>query len=235
MVSNKEMQELITSVYMPMLFYIPSGIFLLSPKKVPEGMESHPLFDTLLIIKENGEETLYREEFHALEIYKKEHVLNSNIYMLMEIKARNNEDAFKYLIENYIAQLRSYYDTYVWMCDHVEQDVVDVSDTAKNNLEFQKAITRQHLEVLETRFPEFDTMASESVESVLANTNIIAQKNDIQINGGYTIETPLVEPSKHKPQKRKKVLLATEREVDDYLLKTIFNVKVPKTTTKQTK
>lgn len=231
--SNKEMQDLINSVYIPMVCYFPSRILELSPNKVPDGIGTSPLFNTLFIVKENGESALYME-IYALEIYKKEHVFNSNVFKLLEIKGRNNADAFKFLIEKYISQVRSYDDAFIWIYENVEQDVANVSVSALNNLQFQKDITGQHLNELEKRFPDYNSVPTESLESLLTNTKITTNCLEEQIRENTILESTLGEPQnhKHKTQKRKKVVLATTDEVDEYLLKTVFNVKIPQKTTK---
>ena len=234
--SKKEMQDLILSVYIPMVCYFPSRILKLSPHKIPDEIGNSPLFDTLIIFKENGESYLF-SEINAIEIYKKEHVFNTNIFKLFEIKGRDNADAFKFLIERYITQVRSFLDAYIWFCENVEQDVSNVSVNAKYNLEYQRDVTEQHLSELESRFPEYKSASTESIESLLTNTNFPTNIGVTQTNDDPKMDSNLGEPLHQKPktQKRKKLLLPTDGEVDEFLLSTIFNVDFEKNTSQQHK
>lgn len=237
MVSNKEMQDLIDSVMKPMLFYAPSEILTSSAYTFSDEMKNYPIFDLFLIADENGRVTPYEEGVHSMMIFRKEHVFNSNVFQLLEIKGRNNDDAFKYLIEKYMAQVRSYHDSYIWMYDSVDTFMKGASVNVKSNLKLQMTITMQHVADLESRFSGYDSIETESIDSILAKTSSIKDAGESQdtINNKSNDSAGKSHISKSKPTKRKKVVLATDKEVDEYLLKTIFNINTPKITTKKSK
>lgn len=228
MEATKEMESLLKRIYMPTVFYFPKALFPnLSPETKKELKEYH-FFEDLGIIKSNGEVGPLKKAFNALEIYKKDGVLEVNIFQLLEMKDRLNGEAFYFLLDKYLSHVKSWVYAYNWLLENFDKQIPKTSKNQKPLFEHQCTILDNHLAKLNQKFQfNFNNTSAINLVDVLSkNKSVFPFNKSIYDSLKGSVKKIDVDHQNKTTKQNKKQLLLTEKEADEFLLKTVFNMKI---------
>ena len=152
MEASREMESLLKRIYMPSVFYFPKALFPnLSPETQKELKEYH-FFEDLGIIKDNGDVGSLKTSFNALEIYKKDGVLEGNVFQFLEMKERLSGEAFRFLLDKYLSHVKTWVYAYNWLLDNFDKQIPETSKKEKVLFKYQCTILNNHLAKLNQKF-----------------------------------------------------------------------------------
>jgi len=230
MALNNDMQDLITTVRKPIIFYFPDRIFPEMDTSTVKQLEEIDFLNTLLCLDREGEPTLFDEGFNHLSLLSKPKILKSNIFQLLEMKANLNEDTFLYLLKDYTKEV----DTWVSVTDVIKKDAkteaVNYREGIQSYLDFQHMSLARHEAELKTQFGKWkQEIELERVSKLFGLSPIMNSKpkenqnlsfNENNAKGTFEKKKIIL----NKPNKKR--IYLTDEDVDKYLLKTVFNVKI---------
>lgn len=227
MEATKEMESLLKRIYMPSVFYFPKELFSnLSPETNKVLME-YQFFEDIGIIKINEDISSLRRHINALEIYKKDNVLEGNVFQLLEMKDRLGRESFRFLLDKYLSNVKAWIFAYNWLLNNFDKYMPKTSKNEKLLFEYQCKILDDHLTKLNLKFQfNFKNTKATNLMDVLSKKRGLFHF-DKSIH--HSIKRSIKNNDEDKENKTskpiKKQLLLTDKEADEFLLKTVFNIK----------
>ncbi|MDO7173906.1 hypothetical protein [Mariniflexile sp. AS56] len=228
MSASLEMEALLNRIYLPTVFYFPHELFPNLSPETKKVLEEYHFFEELGVLKADGEVSSLNQGIHSLELFKKDTILESNLFELLETKERLKSQSFGVLLERYLLNVKAWIFAYKWLHENFSKQIPKDSDNYLPLFEYQSVVLEKHLTSLKQYF-KFDDqggLGSNELADVLLENKAVFPLNK-------TVVDDIVEASKGVKQletlnpvkKQKKPLLLTNSQADDFLLKTVFNIR----------
>jgi hypothetical protein len=198
-----------------MLFYIPYELFPNLNDEQKKQAEDDLFFGRLYLYKQDDIIVDFEKGLNQINLFSKKGLLENNLLRLIEIEEKGGNKSFYFLLEKYVSRIKGWEYIFEWLNNNAENNIVDLSISNKNLLQFQLDTTRLHLREIESHFGKKDNIASEDPES------IFFENKGLVIAKGKTVHDFIKEKNDND---KKRQPLITNAEADRYLLETIFNV-----------
>ena len=219
---NKIHEELISRLYKPLIFYIPRKFWLELDSEKWNDTKFDQVFDTVVLIKSDGSNQILNSDPSNYYILAKTVELNKCTFKLLDMKSRLNKSSFKFLIENYCQYIFFYRRISTWMLENVQNDIKSINKETLLSFEIQKKAFDKHWNYVNENFVSIAKMKQDRFNSKLTSKDF--KTINALINNPS--ETNFDKLSKSKKYKKEKKILITEQEAEDFLLKTVFNIKL---------
>ncbi|WNH09929.1 hypothetical protein [Thalassobellus suaedae] len=226
--ASKDMEELLKRIYMPSVFYFPKVFFTNLSSEMQKTLKEYHFFEDIGIIKANGDIAPVRRSINNIEIIKKDGVLEGNIFQLLEMKERLGNESFDFLLDKYLSNVKAWVSAYHWLLEYYDKQFSESSKTEKPLFEYQCTSLNNHLTQLNLKFQfNFNNTSPTNLLDVLSeNKKTFPFDKSIYKN----LKEGILNRNKTKESKttrqHKKQILLTEHEADEFLLKTVFNMKL---------
>lgn len=192
------------------------------------GLNLMDYSNKVLVFEKNGNVYFVEDELPYLEVLKKRLLLDDNILFLLNLKEKQSNESFDFIIEKYLGHLNLFVSISSWLLEHVANDVATLSDNCLSSFKVQHEIFSGHSMDIIRRFPK--------TLSVYKNATFILKKDD-GLSAMKTIMNPERLESvvrnqnlKYKKEDRKSYINELRQnaktEAEDYLLKHVFNVAI---------
>lgn len=226
MAASSEMKELLNRIYMPSVFYYPKDLLSDLSQETKKALEEFQIFEDVGIIKANGDSGSLSMSMNALEIFKKDGVLEGNVFQLLELKERLGSDSFVFLLDNYLSNVKVWIKVYKNLLKNFDKQFNETSLNEKSLFEYQITTLDNHLIILNEKF-KFnlkDPATTNSIDILSKNEKVFSFDKSVNNNIKAGVKQ-LNQNKEYKTGKKlEKQILLTEKEADDYLLKTVFSI-----------
>lgn len=211
---DNTLQQIIKNITRPLLFFIPRNAAEFKTNQDMSALEKCKYLNHLYVSDKHGNVNSIDNSFDYVQILGKEKLLKNNIFTLLKIKNNIGNQAFEYAVEQYWAEVDSWVSATKFIKNEAKNQANNYDPIVQDYLVIQHHALQQHLIELQKYItPSFKVAQPQpNIKHHIVQT--INQKN----NTITDIEFP-----KNKTQKLSK---PTEKEVDNYLLEQIFNVKL---------
>ncbi|WP_418602806.1 hypothetical protein [Hwangdonia sp.] len=227
MEATKEMEALLKRIYMPSVFYFPKALFPNLSAETKKMLMEYRFFEDIGIIKTNEDIRSLRIPTNALEIYKKDNVLEGNLFQLLEMKDRLGRESFRFLFDKYLSNVKAWIFGYKRLLENFDSCMPKTSKNKKIFFEYQCRALDDHLIKLNQKF-QFNfknTKTTNLIDVLSKHKSVFPFNKSIHHSLIRSIEKNDNEKERETKKPIKKQLLLTEKEADEFLLKTVFNVK----------
>ncbi|TCK64899.1 hypothetical protein DFQ05_2639 [Winogradskyella wandonensis] len=211
---NKDMQALIDSIRLPVLFFLPDKLVEDESDDIKQQLEDIGFIKQLFFLDKDNRVSNYKEGIDDYAILEKQKLLKSNIFQLLELKSKLDSKSFDYLLTNYNNELKSWLWSSQWLSDNAKHQVKGYSKVMQSTLKTQKNALRDHQLELIRQFPKLIRFINEEESKETINNRLKAYNSKVKKLGSNT----------NNYNNNNRVLL-TEADADKYLLKTVFNIK----------
>ncbi|WP_418510810.1 hypothetical protein [Corallibacter sp.] len=216
-------QKFIERLYKPFIFYIPRRLYTeLDPKGNWDDEKFDDVFDTVVLIKEDGSNQALGDNPSNFYIFPKGLVLSKNTYDLFDLKEKLNAYSFRFLLDDYLKSLVFYVRISKWMHDNIRADIKDIREETLFSFEKQMEAIQEHWDYLQENFKKKSPQTSNPLGENIKKEDLKAVNNLIKISNA--VETKHSINTKPKPKKTEKKILVTDEEAEKFLLKTVFKV-----------
>ena len=226
--SSDDMEGLLKRIYQPTVFYLPYELFPTLSVKAKKDLEAYGIFEDLGILKSDGDVSSINQKGNGFELYRKNVVLEANLFQLLEMKERLKSQSFGFLLEKYLSNVNAWIYAYNWLRLNLVKQIPQATESNIAMFEYQKVVMENHLTSLKQYFefkPQSNPTKKEIANILLDNKETLPLDN-VLIDDIVAATKGIGSVEKHKPIKKvEKKLLLTEKQADDYLLKTVFNLK----------
>lgn len=228
--SKKSLQkwniELLSNLWYELVFYIAETDFT---KSLLQGLDSNiksELLSKVFIVDKRLGPIAYKKNMNEGALAKGK-MLEDNMYLLLKMKRKLETHEFDFLLDNYFKQAETCFFITNWI--HIDMDT-NLSNELNNNLKgilrLQHTSCKEHFgKLIKYFYPNRDELP-ESNPNVLETLrehfpNLLKKKNETR---NFNLATfPKFKKIFIPP--KKKELLITEKEVELFLLKSVFNLK----------
>ena len=222
---NDKYDELLSHFYKPLIFYIPRNFYNLFDGEKWNDKKFDAVFNTVLIIKPDGSDRILNNKPSNIHIIKKQARLDENIFRLINIHSDLDVNQFRFFIDKYVIQLEFYKKVSDWMLKNVESDVMDLSQETLISFRLQKDAFTKHWQDVHGNF--LDGIQKKNVNENTALTKSDLKSIETLLNNSITNKTPeIILTKKTTPLKKPKKKLVSESEVEKFILRTVFNVRL---------
>lgn len=223
---SKEMEELLKRIYMPSVFYFPIELFPDLSTETKKELDKYQFFEELGILKANGEVEPLKRAANTLEIGKKDGVLEANVFQLLETKERLKRESFVFLLDRYLSYVKTWIYAYNWLLSNFDKQFTETDKKLKSLFEYQCVVLDNHLKILNQKF-QFNysnTPTTNLVDILSKNKEMLPLGQSLNNDLKGSVKKVEVKADQKSVKQNKKKLLLTEKQADDFLLKTVFNV-----------
>lgn len=228
MEASNDMEELLKRIYMPSVVYFPKELFPDLTEETKKTLTEYQFFEDIAVVKVNEDIGSLRTPVNAIEIYKKEDVLEGNVFQLLEMKERLGGESFGFLLDKYLSNVKAWIYAYKWLCENFEKQIPETESNQKILFEYQSTVLENHLSKLNQRFQFNYTTTNTATALDILSKNKKMLPIDQSVYDDLIGNIKKVETNKNdKPVvEQKKQILLTEKQADDFLLTTVFNVRI---------
>lgn len=217
----KTFEKLRLNLYKPLIFYIPRSIIPDDKKEYFKASRFNNYFNNVIIINQKGFDYQLKDQPSLYHIMGKQGMLDENIFNLLDKKETLNEYQFDFLLNKYLIQINFYVLISEWFNRNMTLHIENLSDEVKNSFKLQYEIFSKHLEQLKSSY-----FIKEKINSQ-HNINIV----ELIENEFPELNNIFIDSSKNEFKKKiiikvtnKKALVLTDKEAEEFLLKTVFKV-----------
>jgi len=218
MSQTNDILELSTQILRPIIFYISQEMLEGLETEHAEILEKIELTNSLMLLDINGDPLFFENKIEHIELLKKEKVLKSNTLKLIEFKAKYDIEAFKYHFEEYINDLEAWIEASDYIRLNAKTEARNYFKEIQPYLQLQYDNLKQHHQELEQRF-----------------ANVIFKPLQTKVLVKSNINVPKSQTSEKPKKGRKKRVLPSDDEIDNYLLETVFGLDLLKINNKKPK
>ena len=226
--------ELIKQLYKPFIFYIPRKFWTELDADKWNDKEFDDVLDTVVLIKSDGSDHVIHNTPTYYYLLGKAAELDKNIYTLMDLKAKLETHAFKFLIDKYQEQLDFYVRISTWLANSVKKDIPELSQETLKSFTHQRDVLKEHWDNIQKNLLNSTIKANDSFDTSLT-------KEDIKSLGGLFKNSSEVVSLEDKEQKtsvlqtnlkqvkqtkKEKKILVTEEEAEQFLLQIVFHIEL---------
>jgi hypothetical protein len=225
--SSNDMEELLKRIYQPTVFYLPYELFLNLSVKVKKDLESYGFFEDLGVIKSDGNVSSLNQ-INGLELYRKDVILETNLFQLLEMKERLKSQSFGFLLEKYLSNVNAWIYAYNWLYQNLVKQIPQASESNIAMFEYQRVVLEKHLISLKQyfEFKPHGNPTKNEIANILLDNKEALPLDKVLIDNIVEATKDIGHVEKQKSIKKgEKEILLTAKQADDYLLKTVFNLK----------
>lgn len=228
---NQIYDDLNKGLFVPMVFYIPRRVWNQFDKKKWDDKIYDNVFDKVVLIKPDGSDALLNNEPSNHHLFIKKSRLDKNTFKLLDLQNDLDKKQFKFLLNKYCLQLDFCRRVSIWMMENVKKDIEDLNQETLISFELQQTSFKEHWQYVQENFVDSPKIKETTSETLLSKKDIKSFQNLMNPSGILTspIETKpdsKEEINKPKKQKKEKKILVTEEEATNFLLRTVFNMKL---------
>jgi hypothetical protein len=240
------LDNLIEVLIQELVYYIPSKIV---PVDVIDQMNKNNFkgfFDKLLVIDVNKGLLNYETEKFSKLLLEKHTSLEKNIFQLLKKKGELKTYEFDYILNKYFRQVEFYFFITYWLTTNLSlYNKKGIGNTVKGNFHIQYEYYRAHFEDLINQFyttskipkliesfnlseligryfPDLIARYNAAAKKIKFNENIIIPRTEVDKDIGNKQSVTNI----RKPKKIKKDKIITEKIADDFILESVFNLKL---------
>jgi hypothetical protein len=231
---EKEFQELRGNLYKPLLVFVPTTIL---PENTLEFVAEEiqgQLFDTLVLIKEDGAGYKIKNKPILYNILQKKTKLDTAVFKIFEIKEQLKAEQFDFFIQRYLTEVDVYLFITEWLYNNRTLCKEAQRDEVAQSLNYQYEYLKQHLADLNKHCLEVkDPIKKESkaildfIQNDIPELKTFLAGNTLNSKKNNELQLPILE-LKAKIKKKNKSTKITEQEAEKFLLETIFNINLKK-------
>lgn len=218
-------------LYIPMIFYIPRRIWSQFDEKKWEDEIFDNVFDKVVIVKPDGSDVLLEDEPSYFHLLIKKERLDKSTFRLLSLQKELDEKQFKFLLNKYGTQLDFFRRISTWMVENIQKDIKDLNNETLMSFELQQTYFEEHWHYVQENFVEAPKIEKINTEAILNKKDFKSFQDLMNPSGilsssiktNSNNEEATIVPK--KPKKEKKILV-TEEEAKDFLLRTVFNMKL---------
>ena len=219
---NNKQRELTSSLYKPLIFYIPRKFWVEMDGEKWNDKEYDTLFDTVVLMKIDGSNNILNNGASSYYLLEKTAELDKNTYELLEMRTKLDSDSFHFLAKKYFMNVEFYKRISAWMLDHVQEDIPDVNKETLLSFELQKTAFENHWNYIHKHF-----VPSAKIKTNVSDADLTTKDfNIIQDLVGNPLESKSKNKKNPNTTKKEKKILITGEEAEKFLLETVFNVKL---------
>lgn len=212
------MDSLLKKINRRVIIYFSRKLIEENSGKNLSALDKVGMTNNLILIKEDGNLEPITYGARAVFLFQKEKNLKANLFELLKMKAKIEKNAMSFLLDNYFTELDTFIKFTYFVKANAQDEAVNYIPEIQNALDFQYRVLVEHKEELKEHFGKWKLNVD--LERVFGypppNTKVHVDKkllNNIAQNKTTKPET-----------KKKKLPLLTEKEVDIYLLNTVFGL-----------
>ena len=213
------METLLQKINRNIIFYISRKLLEQHSGRELSSLDEIRMTSNLVHIDSEGNTKYITSGFRSIALLAKERELNGNVFELLKMKSTIEKNAFSFLLDNYFTEL----DTWIKITDMIKRfakhETVNYLPIIQDPLDLQYRVLVHHKEKIKEHFGDWKLRVD--LERVFGNPPPIKK---IEINKKFFKDTNTNDSIEKTKNIKKKTQLITEKEVDNYLLKTIFNV-----------
>ena len=218
MSQTNDILELSTQILRPIIFYISQEMLEGLETEHSEILEKIELTNSLMLLDINGDPLFFENKIEHIELLKKEKVLKSNTLKLIEFKAKYDIEAFKYHFEEYVKDLEAWIEASDYIRLNAKTEARNYFEEIQPYLQLQYDNLKQHHQELEQRF-----------------ANVIFKPLQPEVLVKSNINVPKSQTSEKPKKGRKKRVLPSDDEIDNFLLEIVFGLDLLKINNKKPK
>lgn len=242
---EKRFIELRGNLYKPLLFFIPKSILTQEVlESFGKEIQEH-LLDTLLLIKQDGALYKLNNQPVLYNMFQKKTTLDASVFKIFEIKDQLKSQQFEFFIQRYFTEVDAYLYISDWLYNNRALCKQAINNEIKEAFRSQQQDLKQHLEDLKQHCLTIEEPIKKERSEILdfiqngipelkafltdrkSNKNE-NQEQEIKAEGKEDIVQ--IKNGIKKTINKKKSNRITEKEAEDFLLETMFNIKVKKET-----
>lgn len=221
---NNDIENLINGLYYPSIFYIPKVITKDFSETAKQELQDFGLFEDVGILKTDGTVESVKNDLYTMQLMGKKNRLENNFFQLLKFRDQLSLDAFNFIKNEYLRHAKACAQIYTWLYNNIGVETHCVTDSQKQWFELQKNEAAQHVENLRTKFSWIETFRRADFSKMdIKVPNLFKNKRY-----GEILNQSLKESTKKKPIQKTKTYKISDKEADEFLLQTVFNVKLPK-------
>lgn len=213
---NKDMQDLINNIKRSMIFYIPKQLFKNLQQKHLDELESVGFLNNLFYINSKGAPRQIVDSAEYVEILSKSKILKANVFELLDLKAKLDNETFHYLINDYFIEL----DTHIIASDIIRKEAENSTNNyepqMQGYLNLQHDSLQTHHDDLKQNFGSWESKFE--LDRLLKVSDLNFKKEKLSIEPKDTLG------KSRKPKSKIKATLIKDQEIDHYLLEYVFSV-----------
>lgn len=248
--------KLVQVLFRDVAFYIPSAIFPTNLLKdlqnqIPDGF----LNSIMILDTHQGFGVFEFEEFHK-RLLLKHTLLEKNIFQLLKKKKELDDFEFNYILKKYFDLVEFYCALVSWLSENLNlYHKNEIDNTTIGCFELQKEFYISHFielinyfypsqpiqlkefynlsELLKVYFPDLIARYDKEANELMIKSSIEIPQQDFvegqknNLTEGKISNEENINIINSKPKKKiKKEPLITEKEIEDFLLSTVFNIKL---------
>lgn len=220
------MRDKIKRIRKPIIFFLPKEGFdgILEEKELND-LQEVGFLNTLVITEIDGATLPITKGEQCLMILEKDSILKNSVLEFLHLKSELNESAFYYLYDDYMKNLSKWIMTAEFVKTEAKTKAKNYFKEVQSYLELQHKFLKLHQKELNSHFGDWKMKYAldrfNKSKSTTKKTNLSQSSIPIPNN---IVETA-TSSSNSNSKKKKKLSVA---EVDDYLLKSVFNVEIDK-------
>jgi len=200
------------------LFYFPYQLFPNLTDEEKKQLESEQIFGELYLYQKKKQTIIIKNSLSNIELFNKKDILDNNILKLIEIKEKGKDKSFSFILERYISRIKGWEYIHDWLNNNFNNNIVGDQESKKYLFQFQLDTFRTHLEEIQQHFKIQKNIPTESYNNIVFDdVSFLTSKNK-------TLKKIIDKNSKSNKKKKPKVYVTNE-DADQYLLKTVFNIK----------
>lgn len=214
---HRKIEELIASVKQPLLFFLPKSSIEKFTSINLNNFETHDVLNKLYIFATDGRVIQIKNDCDYLQILKKEKILKSNLFELIQLKSILDKLAFDFFINEYYKEVATWTFTTEIIKNEAAKHAKNYNISSQEYLNYQHNILKKHCNNVVQHFATIDNQPQQTNRIL----NLPTFNNKLDVEKSSTTTTP---KSSFNKNEDKTLLKPTVKEIDTFLLKNVFSV-----------
>jgi hypothetical protein len=233
MALDKTFNKLKLNLLRPFIFYVPKNLIPEDKKELWKEEKYQVYFNNVIIIDHKGWNYELKESPSFYEILYKQTYLDDNMFILLDKREKLKTYQFQVLLDKYLQQLNFYVYVAEWMQNNLFMYIEGASDEIKNSFRLQYDTFQKHSDQIHSDVSTNSKEVTKTNMDVLefVEDNVSDLKEILSGNEKLKLEkvgSNIQEEIKLRKAEKKQSAILTNKEADDFLLKTVFKVKLDK-------
>ncbi|MFC0604264.1 hypothetical protein [Winogradskyella pulchriflava] len=212
------MENLIKKISRPIIFYLPRAVIEKVSGKDLKALDDIGMTNTLFSIDTEGNTKQITNVIEPIFLLGKDQLLKASVFELLKMKGSLEKDTFYFLLDNYLIELDTWINTTNIIKESAIKDTHNYSSPIQAYLDMQHRFLVEHKNELKSHFGYWKM----SIE--LERVFNLAPPTEEQLDAYNKRESTGITKKENNKNNKIKPKLITEKEVDIYLLQTVFNV-----------
>ena len=216
-------EELQMKLYKPFIFYIPSSVIPEEKNFEFQDAKYAVYFNNVILIDSKGFDKELKAEPSYYEMMTKKASLDKNLFKLLEKKEALEVNQFEFLLEKYLEHLNFCVYVSEWLSTNLVNHITCYSEETKNTFKLQSDTFANHFRDVKSKLLITDRFKNKPIDVL----NFVQNKVPVVNNTLKTIipEDQELKPDKEIKKRSKKQMPSLDNEqVEDFLLRTVFNM-----------